>query len=236
MRCSICDLPLKPEWKFCPDCGYNAPGWDEHMLPLFDDGEASGSFTLTVGGQQHQPQIQGNIESFAPPVAPYGNGVRAQVFEVIVRQALAGAPWREICEGPMFVNKITHEEVEAEVRRRRGDDGPSSSGGPGAPLAPPMPAKIEAAKVVMPAERLAGVRSALEKMLADKDLQPDMVVTKLREVLAALDSAISTIESQQAVLDEIEREAQLQRDLDREIRRGMRPLGSNDDHGRHYFT
>jgi hypothetical protein len=49
----------------------------------------------------------------------YGSGVRAQVFEVIVRQALAGAPWREICAGPMQVNNITPEEVEQEVKRRQ---------------------------------------------------------------------------------------------------------------------
>ncbi len=48
----------------------------------------------------------------------YGSGVRAQVFEVIVRQALAGAPWREICAGPMSVNNITADEVEQEVKRR----------------------------------------------------------------------------------------------------------------------
>lgn len=44
--------------------------------------------------------------------------IRQQVFEVIVRQALKGAPWREICAGPMQVNQITPEEVEAEVRKR----------------------------------------------------------------------------------------------------------------------
>jgi hypothetical protein len=49
----------------------------------------------------------------------YGSGVRAQVFEVIVRQALAGAPWREICAGPMAVNGISPEEIEEEVKRRR---------------------------------------------------------------------------------------------------------------------
>jgi hypothetical protein len=48
----------------------------------------------------------------------YGSGVRAQVFEVIVRQALAGAPWREICAGPMSVNNISPDEVETEVKRR----------------------------------------------------------------------------------------------------------------------
>jgi hypothetical protein len=51
----------------------------------------------------------------------HGTGVRAQVFEVIVRQALAGAPWREMCAGPMQVNNITAEEVEAEVSRRQGN-------------------------------------------------------------------------------------------------------------------
>jgi hypothetical protein len=56
---------------------------------------------------------------FTPGSGSYGSGVRAQVFEVIVRQALAGAPWREICAGPMQVNQISPEEVEAEVKRRQ---------------------------------------------------------------------------------------------------------------------
>jgi uncharacterized protein YukE len=71
-----------------------------------------------------QPNTQA-IPRPAPTTAPfltsgsYGSGVRAQVFEVIVRQALAGAPWREICAGPMSVNNITPEEVETEVKRRQ---------------------------------------------------------------------------------------------------------------------
>ncbi len=48
----------------------------------------------------------------------FGTAIRNQVFEVIVRQAIAGAPWREICAGPMQVNNIVPEEVEAEVYRR----------------------------------------------------------------------------------------------------------------------
>lgn len=48
----------------------------------------------------------------------YSDSVRAQVFEVIVRQAMAGAPWREICAAPMRVNNITPEDVEKEVERR----------------------------------------------------------------------------------------------------------------------
>ncbi len=52
-------------------------------------------------------------------VSPYGTGVRAQVAEVIVRQALAGAPWKEICKGPMHVNGITEDEIEKEVALRK---------------------------------------------------------------------------------------------------------------------
>jgi len=58
-------------------------------------------------------------QNFVPGSGSYGIGVRAQVFEVIVRQALAGAPWREICAGPMQVNNITPDEVESEVKRRQ---------------------------------------------------------------------------------------------------------------------
>jgi hypothetical protein len=54
----------------------------------------------------------------APLAGAYGSGVRAQVLEVVVRQALAGAPWKEICKGPLAVNNITEAEVEAEVERR----------------------------------------------------------------------------------------------------------------------
>ena len=36
---------------------------------------------------------------------------------MIARQAMAGAPWRQICAGPMQLNNITEAEVEAEVKR-----------------------------------------------------------------------------------------------------------------------
>jgi Ca-activated chloride channel family protein len=55
---------------------------------------------------------------FSSQSGSYGMGVRAQVLEVIVRQAIAGAPWRQICAGSMQVNNITEEEVQAEVDRR----------------------------------------------------------------------------------------------------------------------
>jgi hypothetical protein len=83
-------------------------------------------------GVPTQPQINQQASSQAVPrqgavttpfagagPGSYGSGVRAQVFEVIVRQALAGAPWREICAGPMQVNNISPDEVEVEVKRRQ---------------------------------------------------------------------------------------------------------------------
>ena len=72
----------------------------------------------------YQPPVQESPAMPQPPkqqgaAGSYGSGVRAQVFEVIVRQALAGAPWKEICAGPMQANRISPDEVEAEVQRRQ---------------------------------------------------------------------------------------------------------------------
>jgi hypothetical protein len=68
--------------------------------------------------QMPRPPVPGP-NTFVPGSGSYGTGVRAQVFEVIVRQALAGAPWKEICAGPMQVNNISPDEVEQEVKRRQ---------------------------------------------------------------------------------------------------------------------
>ena len=41
------------------------------------------------------------------------------VFEVVVRAALAGAPWKDIYAGVMEVNNIAPTKVEQEVERRQ---------------------------------------------------------------------------------------------------------------------
>src|SRR5262249_48907365 len=46
--------------------------------------------------------------------------VKNMVLEVIVKQALAGAPWKDTCVGPMSIHKISVKEVEAELNKRRG--------------------------------------------------------------------------------------------------------------------
>ena len=48
----------------------------------------------------------------------YGSGVRAQIFELAVRQAMKSDTWRESCAAVMHVNKISIEEVETEVNKR----------------------------------------------------------------------------------------------------------------------
>lgn len=48
----------------------------------------------------------------------YGDYVRLLVFETVVLQALAGAPWQEICALPMKVNNISQEAVEAALSQR----------------------------------------------------------------------------------------------------------------------
>lgn len=71
----------------------------------------------------------------------YGSGARSQVFEVIVRQAMAGAPWTEICAGPMQVNNISAAEVQQEIDRRQAliqsKSGPQQVPGPSTPQNPP---------------------------------------------------------------------------------------------------
>lgn len=52
--------------------------------------------------------------------------VRAQVLTVVARQAINGAPWKEICAGPMQINDISVAEVEAEIMRLKIHTGKSN--------------------------------------------------------------------------------------------------------------
>jgi hypothetical protein len=89
-----------------------------------------------VSAQIKSESMGENDRTFVPGSRSYGTGVRNQVFEVIVRQALAGAPWREICAGIMQINSISSEEIEEEVRRRRGSSGYESAAVPRKPIVP----------------------------------------------------------------------------------------------------
>ncbi|MBA4075676.1 MAG: hypothetical protein C0508_11605 [Cyanobacteria bacterium PR.023] len=129
MSCKNCAKQLEPDWFFCPGCGRAV-----HETSVMGDYLRSADKIDDSPGQPPNQaktvadmirNIFANGAKETPPVGEgkYGAGVRAQVLEVVVRQAIAGAPWQEICRGPMQVNNITIEEVEEEVRRRGGGGG-----------------------------------------------------------------------------------------------------------------
>jgi hypothetical protein len=45
-------------------------------------------------------------------------GIRNYIFEIIVLHALVNSSWTEMCAGPMGLNDISVDEVQAEVERR----------------------------------------------------------------------------------------------------------------------
>lgn len=47
-------------------------------------------------------------------------GERDRIFELVVSQAMKGAPWQSLYMGALTSNKIRPEEIEAEIRRRKG--------------------------------------------------------------------------------------------------------------------
>jgi len=129
MNCNLCAELIRCDAKICKHC-------HQPVQPTPDDPAGAGALSLPK-------DRRGDDDRLIMPIPPinrakdsgagaaqaiakifrggdYGSGVRAQVLEVIVRQAIAGAPWREICAGPMEVNNISEAEVEAEVKRRRG--------------------------------------------------------------------------------------------------------------------
>ncbi len=89
MNCINCKNILARDWLFCPFCGHNAPT-AQSSVAVAD--KRSGS---------------------------YGTGVRSQLMELAVKQAMNGGAWRESCAGILASNQIAIEEVEFEVRRRQ---------------------------------------------------------------------------------------------------------------------
>jgi len=155
MKCENCTHALQPDWHFCPLCGTSAHQSVSPKLLNLTDEEIGKIFNKLMGPSAEKVPFSGS--------GSYGSGVRAQVFEVIVRQAIAGAPWHEICAGPMQVNQITPDEVEEEVRRRRGGDNePPSASVPKKPLPTEGTGGIALA-LQLPSQQLATVRALILK-------------------------------------------------------------------------
>ncbi len=111
----------------------------------------------------------------------YGEGVRKQVIEVIVRQALAGAPWREICHGPMLVNGITPEEIEQEVRKRKGQ------------LYPTEPSSLDDQFVKCEQQIMKMLQISNELNLNQSNRQRAVLSEELKELAKQLRSALGSL-------------------------------------------
>jgi hypothetical protein len=89
----------------------------------FDNWRETFAVTVNANGfDADEIQKDANVPS---PVA----GIRDQILDMIVRQALVGMPWREHLELIMQANKISPEEVEAEIQKRKELSGSTTSGG-----------------------------------------------------------------------------------------------------------
>ncbi len=69
------------------------------------------------------PALIGESDAgFSRPLKPglkgYGSGVRWQIVQSLVNQALAGAPWREVLADVMQANDISPQEIEFELYQR----------------------------------------------------------------------------------------------------------------------
>ncbi|CAN5296807.1 hypothetical protein BH10CYA1_BH10CYA1_28890 [soil metagenome] len=116
IQCRHCHLDTTAPYEPCPQCGFIIKS--EAVVCRHCHYALGGD----VAGWDTPGDAKVNKEGRPIPALDakkYGEGVRSQVFEVIVRQGLAGAPWRIICAGPMQVNNISPDDVEAEINRRR---------------------------------------------------------------------------------------------------------------------
>jgi len=142
-------------------------------------------------------------DSWGSTAGTYGSGIRSQVFEVIVRKAMSGEPWRETCLAPMRVNNITAEEVAREVDRRQAmarSSSPSSGAAIGAPQ-PVAPGKSPDPKSLAARHRLEkavellsqALVHALSELVAGRVPAADPIEKGRAELMAALaDHSIST--------------------------------------------
>ncbi len=238
MSCKNCKKQLQPDWFFCPGCG--SPVHETSVMGDYlrsadkiDDSPGQPENQAdTVAGLIRNIFTNSSKEKAPVDEGKYGAGVRAQVLEVVVRQAIAGAPWQEICRGPMQVNSITIEEVEEEVQKRKGGGGGAAS----ASKAPkgPSPSRGGAA-LSSPSQQIKSIRLAINKLATEDQSDEAKVKEKLNQVsleLVALEGKVQKLElsamSSQA-------EAQLQGDLTRELERRQQ-FKPGDEPGPHRIT
>lgn len=227
MECQKCRQRLEPHWAFCPVCGQQVSLLSDRVTE--QDIEQIFSRMVNPGAKPFESAMSNSGG------ASYGSGVRAQVFEVIVRQAMAGAPWKEICAGPMEVNRIRAEEVEEEVRKRRGGGAePPTAGVPKKPI-PPQGTGAVALALPTPSQRLVRARSILLGLVIgcsdDNFMRPE-----LNAAIAEVHEALRSVEMLESQENSMQRETNLQQDLERELHRTRQPIKPDDKKSSHHIT
>ncbi len=217
MNCEKCQAELLSTWLFCPACSA-ATGNTVGIGKAFSD-----IINKLVGAGARLPASVGG---------GYGEGVRRQVFEVIVRQAMVGAPWREICAGPMQVNSITAEEIEEELRRRRGDQPPDAAV-PKKPHAPQGEGSVSLSLPPLPT-------SISDELIVHRDLllhavekEPEEMRSQIKAAAEELAKLIGSVRSLEIEMRRNKNESALQGDLTRELNRTTQPHKLGEDFGPH---
>lgn len=220
--CNNCKKSLQADWFFCPVCGaaaHEASVMEEYLRSAKKIEDSPGqqkSQGNSIADKIRQAFANGPKETASEDGGKYGAGVRAQVFEVVVRQAIAGAPWQEICRGPMQVNNITIEEVEEEVQKRRGGGGGAAS----TSKTPKAPSPFGGgATLGSPSQQIESIRLAINKLATEDKSDEAQLKEELNQIgleLAALEGKVQNLER---AASSAKAEAQLQGDLGRELER-----------------
>lgn len=141
-----------------------------------------------------------------------------------MRQAIAGAPWRMICQGPMRTNNISEEEIEAEIARRGHKSDSAANRNlketEEASFAPPPQPKAEPIQFAADHSMSDRIKTVAAKLKAVNELgakrqqEFDMYIKSLLLELDKLLKEAQNYEQSQSRSNE-----QLERDLEREAGR-----------------
>ncbi len=208
-ECFNCAKKLESDWNFCPGCGKQVQAV-----------ENSSKGSAAPG----PPEFPGSSYSKA--------GVRTQVFEVVVRQAMNGAPWREICAGPMAINNISEQQIEEEVRRRQGDDPTAPVRRPPAP--PPQGDGSIQTSRPLPTPDWQKLKSLLKDLAGTNNMElVELIKAEMAEQLAPL---LKEIDERLLEARRSEANANIESDMSRELNRTRVDLSQNQPPGPHHIN
>lgn len=245
MQCINCGSHLEPNWTHCPHCGKF-----KSVLKQMSAEDIDLVFEKLLGQAQKDVDKAKTLAAIAartsgdnqPPLsADKTSTVRQQVFEVIVRQAIAGAPWREMCAGPMTVNSITEDEILEEVERRRNASNPRPSKADKEKRVTPRkdeefksehPARpfFETEQPSSPSMRLDKLQRRLEDFL-EKAIEDEQQRKYSKKLILELNEIANSVIRLEALVGTIRSEIAVNVDLERELSRKAKPFEPPDQSG-----